>query len=99
MGIQQTIGLYRREHPETPVQIRIGLHTGEVVREDGDLFGRNVILAARIAAEATGGEILVSSLVKELTDSGGDLDFDEGREVELRGLTKPYRLYTVDWRS
>jgi class 3 adenylate cyclase len=99
MGIQQTIGLYRREHPETPVQIRIGLHTGEVVREDGDLFGRNVILAARIAAEATGGEILVSSLVKELTDSGGDLNFDDGREVELRGLTKPYRLYTVDWRS
>jgi class 3 adenylate cyclase len=99
MGIQQTLSMFRREHPDTPIQVRLGLHTGEVVRDDGDLFGRNVILAARVAAEAKGGEILVSSVVKELTDSGGDLVFDEGRDVELRGLNRTYRLYAVDWRA
>ena len=77
--------------------MRIGLHTGEVLREDGDFFGQHVILAARIASEAKGGEILTSSLVKELTETGGDLGFDEGREVELRGLSRAYHLYAVDW--
>ena len=42
------------------VRVRIGLHTGEAIREEGDFFGRSVILAARIAAQARGGEILVS---------------------------------------
>jgi class 3 adenylate cyclase len=99
MGIQQTLSMFRREHPDTQIQVRLGLHTGEVVRDDGDLFGRNVILAARVASEAKGGEILVSSVVKELTESGGDLVFDEGRDVELRGLNRTYRLYAVDWRA
>jgi class 3 adenylate cyclase len=99
MGIQQTLSMFRREHPDTQIQVRLGLHTGEVVRDDGDLFGRNVILAARVAAEAKGGEILVSSVVKELTESGGDLVFDDGRDVELRGLNRTYRLYSVDWRA
>ena len=39
----------------------MGLHTGEVIAEEGDFFGKNVILAARIAAQASGGEILVSA--------------------------------------
>ena len=99
IGIQQSLGMFRREHPDTQVQVRIGLHTGEVVRDEGDLFGKNVILAARVAGEAKGGEILVSSVVKELTDSGGDLVFDEGHEVELRGLARPYRVYQVDWKA
>ena len=77
--------------------MRIGLHTGEVVREADDVFGRNVILAARIAAEADGGEILVSSLVKELTDSGGDLGFDGEREVTPKGLSRPCTVYNVAW--
>ena len=43
-----------------PLRVRMGLHTGEVIAEEGDFFGKNVILAARIAAQASGGEILVS---------------------------------------
>jgi class 3 adenylate cyclase len=78
------------------VQVRIGVHTGEVIHEAGDFFGKNVILAARIATHARGGEIVASSLVKELTD-GGDLEFDDGRDVELKGLARPYRLHRVAW--
>src|SRR5207247_5449000 len=63
------------------VRVRIGLHTGEAIKEDGDFYGRNVILAARIADEAEGGEILASSVVKAVTESAGDIDFDEVRDV------------------
>jgi class 3 adenylate cyclase len=97
IGIQRSLAGYRQGHPDTQVDVRIGLHTGEVIEEDGDYFGRNVILAARIAAAAGGGEILASSLVKELADSGGDLGFDGGREVELKGMSRPWRVHTVNW--
>ena len=59
--------------------MRIGLHTGEFVQEMEDFFGRNVILASRIADQARGGQILVSSLLKELTESAGDICFGEGQ--------------------
>ena len=78
--------------------VRMGLHTGEVIREGDDLYGRNVILASRIAGEASGGEILVSSLTKELTDSSGDLDFSDNREVELKGLNGTFQVWSLDWK-
>jgi DNA-binding SARP family transcriptional activator len=77
--------------------VRIGLHTGEAVRQDDDLLGRTVIMAARIAEVCAPGEITVSELVKELTESAGDLRFDAGREVALKGLAGPKRIHTVAW--
>ena len=79
------------------MRIRIGLHTGEAIKEADDFYGRHVILASRIADEANGGEILVSSLLKELTDSAGDLAFGEAREVELKGLSGTQRVFSVAW--
>ncbi len=50
-----------RDVPEgESVRVRMGLHVGEVIEEGGDFFGRSVILAARIAAQARGGEVLIS---------------------------------------
>ena len=67
--------------------------------KDADkFFGKTVILAARIAAQAQGGEILVSSLLKELTESTGDLRFGEAREVKLKGISETQRLFTVEWQ-
>ncbi len=83
--------------------MRIGLHTGEAIKEADaqtgrdDFYGKNVILAARIAGQAQGGEILVSSLLKELTESAGDIEFGEGREVELKGLAGQHRVFEVAW--
>lgn len=56
-----------------------------------------MVLASRIADEAQGGEILVSSLLKELTESAGDIRFGEGREVELKGLSGGQRVFVVAW--
>jgi class 3 adenylate cyclase len=89
----------RNESAEEPIRVRIGLHTGEALKEDEDFFGKNVILAARIAGQAQGGEILVSSLLKELTESAGDIAFGEGREVELKGLAGQHRVFEVGWEK
>ena len=78
--------------------MRIGLHTGKFVQEMEDFFGKNVILASRIADQAQGGEILVSSLLKELTESAGDIQFGDEQEVELKGLAGLVRVYNVDWK-
>src|SRR5262249_26294803 len=84
-----------RDESTEALRVRMGLHTGEVRSEDGDYFGKNVILAARIAAEATGGEILVSEELREAaaSDNGDGLRFDEGRELELKGLAGRHRVY------
>ena len=55
-------------------------------------------LAARIAGQASGGEILVSSLLKELTASGRDIEFGEPRAVELKGLTGLQEMFPISWR-
>ena len=97
IGIQQAFADYSQSHPEEPIRVRIGLHTGEVLREADKFFGRSVILAARIAAQAGGGEILVSSLVRELTQSLGELRFGDERRVELKGIAQPPPLVPVLW--
>jgi class 3 adenylate cyclase len=57
------------------MRVRIALHTGEVIPKAANRFGKTGMLAARIAAQARGGQILVSAKVRELTDRAGDLRF------------------------
>jgi class 3 adenylate cyclase len=94
-AIQSAIAARLGDHPDGPIRVRIGLHTGEVVREEADFYGKNVVLAARIAAQAQGGEILASAVVKELTDSAGDLSFEDERELQLAGLAGTHQVYRV----
>ena len=89
----------QNETAEEPIRVRIGLHTGEAIKQVDDFYGRHVNLAWRIADEAKGGEILVSSLVKELTDNVGDIEFGEGLEVELKGLQGKHRVFKVGWQT
>ncbi|QLL06425.1 adenylate/guanylate cyclase domain-containing protein [Mycobacterium vicinigordonae] len=84
----------RRRHHE--IRVRIGIHMGRSVRRGDDLFGRNVAMAARVAAQAVGGEILVSEPVRDAVSGCDDIAFDEGREVELKGFSGSYRLYAVE---
>jgi hypothetical protein len=99
IGIQRATTDYSREHPTQPIRVRIGLHTGEAISEGGDFFGKSVIMAARIAAKARAGEILVSSVFKAVTESAGDLQFDEGYDVELKGLSGSYRVHRALWSN
>jgi DNA-binding NarL/FixJ family response regulator len=83
------------------LRVRMGINTGEPVVTEDDLHGRTVVKAARIAAMAKGGEILVSGVVRELAQADEDLDdeiwFDEGREVELRGLRGRHLVLPAQW--
>jgi eukaryotic-like serine/threonine-protein kinase len=94
-AIQEAIRSGLARHPDGPVRLRIGLHTGEAIREEADFYGKNIALAARITDKARGGEILASSVVKELTESAGDLRFEGGRELELDGLSGTYTVFRV----
>jgi class 3 adenylate cyclase len=98
VGVQRALGEYAEAHPEEAVRIRIGLHTGEVVKEAEDFFGTNVALAARIASVAQGGEILVSGLLKDLLESSGDVEFGPPRDVELKGMSGARRVHEIVWR-
>ncbi len=80
------------------LRIRVGLNAGEPIAEDDDLFGASVIAAARIAACAEGGEILVSNVVRELAAGKGFM-FAERGETVLRGFDDPVRLFTLRWRE
>lgn len=81
------------------LRVRIGLHTGEMIREEDDFFGKAVVLAARIAAEARGGEILVSRLVRELTEGASLFSFTDPTDVELKGLSGMHSLWAVRWQT
>jgi class 3 adenylate cyclase len=81
-----------------PLHVRIGLNAGEPIAEAEDLFGTAVNMAARIAGQAEGGQILVANVVRELAAGKGFLFADRG-EVVIRGFEDPVRLYEVRWRE
>lgn len=97
IGVQRALGRHRDDDLDGPLSVRIGLHTGEIVERDGDVFGQHVIVAARLADQAAPGEIVVSALTRDLTASGGDLTFGPGQEVRLKGLSQPWRVHRVLW--
>ena len=69
-----------------------------MIEEPDDLHGRNVILAARIAAQAHGDEIVVSSPLRELVQGDAELEVGEPRETVLKGLVGSHRLFPLRWR-
>jgi class 3 adenylate cyclase len=95
IGIQFDFAARNHSHPEQPVCVRLGLHAGEAIRDGNDFLGGAVILAARIAQQAEGGEILVSSVLKELCDLSGEFQFGDGRDIVLKGLSESRRVYSV----
>jgi adenylate cyclase len=79
-----------------PIRVRIGVHTGDAIQEAEHFFGTTVHYAARVAHQACGGEVLVSSLVRELVgNEPSNPSFLESREVELKGLAGRHRLYAL----
>jgi eukaryotic-like serine/threonine-protein kinase len=81
-----------------PLRVRIGLHTGEAIREGDDFYGRSVTLAARLGERADGGQILASSIVRDLASGSDGFAFEEIGELELKGLRGRERVFAVDWK-
>jgi class 3 adenylate cyclase len=84
--------------PGEGLTVRAGLNAGEPIAEDDDLFGASVIAAARISAKASGGQILVADVVRQLVAGKGFLFSDTG-EHDLKGLEEPVRLWELRWEG
>src|SRR5947207_5379913 len=95
LDIQQAITTYSKQNPERKLRIRIGLNTGEVVEEAGDIFGAAVNVAARVAGKAKGGEILVSEIVRQLVGPIAEMKFDFRGRYKLKGFPDRWRLHQV----
>jgi class 3 adenylate cyclase len=99
LDIQRTLGRTRqrtRRMRRTPIRVRIGLHTGTAIEREGDYFGRNVAMAARVAAMADGGEILVSNEIAEALADAEGFRFTEEDTVEFKGIPGEHRLWSVE---
>jgi len=94
VAVQRALVEHRREHGFA-LQVRIGIHAGQATRRGQDYSGGEVHMAARIAALAEGGEILVSQDTLEVADG---VTGSESRQVTLKGFPDPIGVATVDWR-
>jgi class 3 adenylate cyclase len=97
VALQHAFADYSARHPEQPIRLRIGLHTGEAIKDEDKFFGKTVIQAFRVADLATADEILVSEDVRRMTEGLGDLRFGGERRVTLKGISGEHTLYAVDW--
>ena len=96
IAMQRAFDRGRRKDPAA-VLVRIGIHHGDVVHRENDIFGRNVAHAARVAALAEGGEILVSESVAATLGDCEDIALAEPREVQLKGLAGEHLVSAVEW--
>jgi class 3 adenylate cyclase len=93
--LQRTLAT-RSPAPAAP-RLRTGLHSGFVIANPDQLLGRNVVLAARIAGQAKGGEILVSSTLKQYTEQDPSFHFEERGEFHFKGLHGQHVVFAVGW--
>ena len=99
LDIQRALSAKRqrsRRLRRTPIRVRIGLHTGTAIEKEGDYFGRNVAMAARVASMADGGEILVSVDIADALADSTEFRFTEEDTVEFKGLPGEHQLWSVE---
>jgi adenylate cyclase len=90
--VDWAVGFQRLVADRRPLP-RIGLHCGLTLYRDGDYYGREVNLAARVAARAAGGEVLVTRPVIDL--AGPNLEFERIGEVRLKGFGSATELFVA----
>lgn len=96
IAIQKAFAAYNKEHPETPMYLRIGMSAGEPIEDDGDLFGKAVQLAARLCAHAQPARVLVDQRVLDQCP-GKNLPLTDLGEINLKGFDHAVRVYEINW--
>jgi len=84
-------------HREPSLQLRIGLHSGDVIQTKDDFFGSVVNKAARMSGFASPGEIRVSEVTSLMAGSDPDFGFVDPVDTELRGFQGSHMLFRLDW--
>ncbi len=84
---------------EASLPLHLGLHAGDVIREDNNVYGGAVNLASRISGLSAPGEVLVSDIVRGLARTSAGVSFEDRGEQELKGVGEPVRVWVVGKRG
>jgi class 3 adenylate cyclase len=96
VAIQRSLA---KESSNGRIRVRIGLHIGEVLWDDNDIFGSAVNFAARVSAQANGGEVLISALLREVMAVSGEFHFGEERTAALKGFKGEHAMTLLVWQD
>ena len=100
VDVQRAIEEHNLEQPpERELHLRVGLHAGEPIEDEGDFHGTAVVVARRLCDKAQGGQILASDLVAGLIGSRGGFRFRAMGPLKLKGLTDPLPAVEIAWRA
>ena len=77
------------------VELRIGIHVGDIISDDGDIFGDGVNVAARLEGLADPGGVCVSARVQEDAEGRLDVVFKDSGEQQLKNIARPIRVYKI----
>lgn len=94
IDIQKNTAEHNRSNPGLPLKLKVGLHSGQAIAEDDDLFGTHVQLTARIVDKAGPGEIFVSETAHGIC-AGKDIQFANRGQFTLKGFDQPQTIYQV----
>ncbi len=98
--LQQAMRQQARDEPDDRViRLRMGLHVGDLIVEDDDLYGDGVNVAARLEAEASPGGILISGTVHEAVAGRMKARFEDLGELRLKNIERPVRAFAVGWQE
>ena len=95
LDIRKRLEGHNATHPDAPLRVRFGLHTGDVIQDLGDVFGLAVSTAARITSKARTGQLLVSEQVRAAVTDPPTWTFSDRGSFWLKGLREQWRLYEV----
>jgi tetratricopeptide (TPR) repeat protein len=99
VAVQRALAQHNHENSADQVHVRMGMNTGEAIREEGDLFGSAVDAASRIMSKAAGGQILVSESVRSVIGSPPDINLIDRGPFWLKGFPERWRLHEVIWHE
>src|SRR5687767_7482212 len=97
--IHRAAQAYNDGHPAAPIRIGMGLHVGETVPYDDQFVGGAVNVAARLAAKAKAGELVVSDTFRGLVRTGQRYPMNDLGPQRLKGVTERLRAWMVEWRE
>jgi class 3 adenylate cyclase len=93
-AIEAALGCVKASR-EADLELHVGIHAGDIIRESGNVFGGAVNIAARVADAAGAGEVLVSDVVRSLARTSANVTFDKRGEHTLKGIEDPVRVWAV----
>jgi adenylate cyclase len=84
-----------RAGADVGLSLHLGLHAGDVIREDSNISGQAVSIASRVSDLSAPNEVLVSGTVRDLARASAEVSFDDRGEHDLKGVSEPVRVFAV----